>query len=184
MRTSNQIGSILQHKALISQLIVMILATMVVFSACGGEDDFDQTYDTMYHADRPEYTLCKFVQHLNEAHSNYTGDEIGKDMLRDVDTWVGITRYDANFDNECESYERLMTKYRAEASFNLYNPEGATFESMEIEVDMPSTHCQQPGKAIRHIKVNVKLSDGSGFPVHTMVEIEGAWYILTLQYLI
>jgi len=184
MRTSNQIGSILQHNTLFSQLIMVIMLCALVFTACGSDEELDQTCDTMYHADRPEYTLCKFVEHLNRTHSTLTGDDIGRELMGCNEVWIGITKYDANFDNACVSYELVQSKFRAEARMSLYNPEGTTFESMEIENDMPSTHCQQPGKAVRRIKVNVKLSDGSGFPVQTMVEIEGAWYILTLQYLI
>ena len=148
---------------------------------CGGDGSDDTSCESMYSSDAPEYTLCKFVEYLNQA--NEGGGDVGRELMNHLDVWVGVTLYENNFDYNCTSYELLQSKFRAEAAFSLYNPQGAKFEDMKIIQDDDAARCQLPGKNIRKMKVDVNLDNGKGFPVHTLVNIEGSWRILTLQYL-
>ena len=133
----------------------------------------------------PELTACLFVQTVQGlAAQGKSADEIFDSILARAqddreEIWVGEMRYEQYFLSN--DYGRLREQFRNDLRSTAYTPTAdfSTFTPTMQPLFMTGTKVPL---SVRYAPGDVELTNGTGFSIYRMVEIEDRWYLYSLGY--
>ncbi len=165
--------------------LAVIFAAAAFAAGCGSsesskqEDGVDCSKE--FAANTPDYTACLFVNAVQaEAAKGFKGNALGAEVVKNTELFIDDNTYDLYFNSNHKTYPALLTELKGDIGMGIYTHAGAHFQSLDIVSEQDAMM-----GAIRPIpnkKIDVHLSNGSGFPIQTIVQINDHWYILTLAH--
>lgn len=160
-------------------------AAAVFIAGCGSsggskEEDGVDCYKE-FAANTPDYTACLFVNVVQAAAAKgFSGNALGAEVVKNTELFIDDNTYDVYFNSNHKTYPALLTEQKGDIGMGIYTHIGAHFQSLDVVSEQDAMM-----GAIRPIpnkKIDVHLSNGSGFPIQTIVQINDHWYILTLAH--
>jgi len=156
-------------------LLALTCGTLVGSWACKAEAPCAKLDET-----RPEWTAC----HLNQTLKSYNAQGLNATkaaaaLVQETDIWLGDTRFEDYFTGD---YTTIRGQLTADLNNAIYQVE-KNFSSFTIS-DGPAHMAN--GKNLNfpyYVRGDVELTNGRGYPIYRLVQIEDHWYLYSLSFL-